>query len=246
MRAARWIALVFASVATATLAHAGGVNFTWSSLGECYTDDPHTIEAFTCDTNAGHHTMVASFALDAPVPDFVGAEVVLDLLSESDQLPDWWQYYNPGSCRRLSLSASSDFTDLTTGTCQDPWGGQAVGGIAAYQTATTIPPVTGGPRNARIKVAYALAAPVALEAGVEYLGAKVTLDNAATTGAGACGECSTAVLVLLDDVAIAHAGGPIDHASTVIANYLIYWQHYVSIPDPVVNVSWGRIKSLYR
>jgi hypothetical protein len=87
-------------LATATMAPAAGLNLAWNN---CAGDAGVQSIAFACDTNAGNRGLVGSFVLDSDLTTY-GNELVVDLMSASATLPDWWRFFATGSCRQLSLS----------------------------------------------------------------------------------------------------------------------------------------------
>src|SRR5262245_52676626 len=94
---------------TASMAQAQGINFAWRA--GCWVDNPTATRTVACNSDtAASHTAAGSFMTANAIPDFVGIEVVVDLQSASSPLPAWWQFFNAGSCRNTSLSASGDFT----------------------------------------------------------------------------------------------------------------------------------------
>src|SRR5262249_31747385 len=87
-------------IAAAAATTPPGVNLRWD---QCLDDGGTANRFFACDTNAGGDILVGSFVLDAPQTGVNGLEIVVDLVSESAALPEWWAYHLPGSCRRTSL-----------------------------------------------------------------------------------------------------------------------------------------------
>lgn len=233
---------------TCSLATAGGINFTWG-MG-CWPETPSSLELFACDVNTGNHLATASFVISANQPTFVGIEAVVDIQAASPGLPDWWQFFNPGSCRQTSLSVSSNFTAAPNIICVDPWMGLAAGGIAAYQTVTTVPAVPSGlPNAARLKLAEALADPPpgGIVVGPEYYGFSMTINNAKTVGSPLCVGCEIPVCLALNEIKAAPLVGNAERISTPMANQLLSWNggtHCDTTPSQ--NKTWGQVKSLYR
>ena len=231
---------------TCSLATAGGINFTWG-MG-CWPETPSSLELFACDVNTGNHPATASFVVSANQPSFVGIEAVVDIQAASAGLPDWWQFFNPGSCRQTSLTVSSDFTGITPVICVDPWLGFAAGGIAAYQTVTTVPAVPSGlPNSARLKLAEALADPSPLATGTEYYGFRMTINNAKTVGSPVCAGCEVPVCLALNEIKVAPRFGNAERIAAPIANQLLSWNGASNCGATATqNKTWGEVKSLYR
>jgi hypothetical protein len=232
----------------------GGSDMTWSD--SCWIDAPHAVAAFDCRTNTGVTEIMVSFQLADDQPAFVGVAIVIDLEVGSPDvvlpsLPDWWQFFNAGSCRRTALTTTTDFQADPVTRCEDPWNGLAQGGIGAYQTIGTSPPV---PRNcpscARLKVFYALSNPVPLVAGPMYRACRITIGHTASVGPGACAGCTLGATFALEYVQAAEATGASQFLSdpTSGGNQCLMWNNS-GVPCsavPVRNVTWGRLKAIWR
>lgn len=243
--------LLLALTASVALAASpgGGINFAWGA--GCWPENPVNLKTFACTGNTlSGAIMTGSFASSIDQPDFVGIEAVVDLQASAGSLPAWWQFFNAGSCRATSLSTSQDFTAAPNVSCFDLYFGLAAGGIAAYQTTTTAPPVPSGlPNAARLKVAYALADPSPVANSVEYYGFKATINGLKTVGTGACAGCATPVCLVLNEIKSAGNLGSVARCTTPISNTAISWQAIDGVAcaaTPTHNATWGQVKSLYR
>lgn len=233
---------------SASMALAGAVNLAWGP--SCWGDNPAASKTWSCTTNgATLATFTGSFSTSNDIPDFVGISAVIDIQANSASLPAWWDFFNPGSCRATSLAVGADFTTTTT-SCNDVFAGQAGGGITAYQTISTVPPVPNGlPNAARLKIAFAVANPVDLPPGLETLAFRGAINGAKTVGTGSCGGCATQVTVVLNDI---HAAGLSGQAEDEVApsnNDCNQAQGTSGVPcnaTPTQNRTWGQVKSLYR
>ena len=228
----------------ADAARAGGVNLTWSPATPlaCYSEQVRYVEPFACDQNEGRHVAVASFLLDADVPDFEGLELVVDVWSVDSPLPNWWQFFNAGSCRRPALTASADFGAATQTQCVPIPGAPPQGGVTAYLTPTTYPPLSGNPNQARLKAGFLAPQPLTLVHGVEYYGAAFVIDNQKTVGSGACSGCTMPVVLILNSVRLASQTMSVTLQDPVQEG-AIFWQR--TFPTAAPNLTWGAIKSLY-
>lgn len=244
------IAIVMAFACAAAEGRAGGFNLAWGT--GCYGENPVVNRTFGCDTGTLRDaTIVGSFQIDRPMSDFVGIEAVIDLQADAQALPPWWEFFNSGACRQASLSASADFTSAPGSSCTDAFAGRAGGGIAAYQTSSTVPGVPGGmPNAARLKLAYAVPEPFAITGGVEYYGFRLRIDAQRTVGSGACGGCSAAVMLVVNDVTVAGIGGEVEHQTAALQSPCVTWQgsdaSCAADQSRAHNASWGRVKSFYR
>ena len=241
---------------TATVASAQGVNLNWAA---CYGDGPVTgNKASACTSNSGTNIMVASYVTPAAgILQASGAEIVIDLASQSATLPAWWQFFTAGSCRTASLTVNVAFAGSV---CSDYWLGGGGGGIAAYKN------VNYGANTARIIVAWAVPASSIsdLAGSTEYFAMNFAINNAKTVGLGSCAGCSTPVCLVLSSIKITTPvvnGHPLDDTvltgggSAPNSNF-ITWQGGGTpttnlgtgcpAATPTHNATWGSVKALYR
>jgi len=206
---------------------------------------------FACDTEAGFEQLFCSFrAPFATGADVLGVIAVVDLQHETNPLPDWWRLAKAGDCRSGYLKASADFSQDFG--CGDPWLGQAVAEVQAYNI--------GEPRNqtsqARIKAVAGVIPPAArtLDATTVYYGVKLVIQNARSTGTGTCAGCRQGACLVLNSIEVDRlTGAPggnlfLDTPGPGNANWA-RWQGGVGIDCSLVpahSMTWGRIKSLYR
>lgn len=223
-----------------------GLNFAWNECGSAGV----SAVCFACNTNAGTVDMVGSYVAPAGVTQLTGNDVVVDIVSESPTLPEWWHLVHPGWCRQAAVTA--DFTPPpdTESLCRDQFGGPLpAGGIAAYRTNWTANP-TPTPNRARLVLAFGVWAPEAppLEADVEYLSFRLRLNFTRSSGDSACAGCATPVTLVLNRINLTQPVGVGDiTVSDPADNRTITWNPshggcYVSAR----NRTWGAIKSLYR
>ena len=240
---------------TASVTLAAGVNLTWSSgTNGCWTEKLTSLTTWTCDNEFdGPWMFVGSFKMDANKTDFAGISAIVDGQSSSPSLPDWWQFFNAGSCRSNSLIASAAFNvGFLKTLCKDPFAGAANGGIGAWQTALYPPPTplnAPAPNRLRLKVAYVLTASKSLPASQEWYAFWAQFDaNHTSDTAPLCGGCLTPVALVLNEVGVVGTTS----SYKIIApkdNNTIYWQAADPIlggATPARNTTWGEVKSLYR
>lgn len=250
MRLGLLIPLALSAFATSSALAATGVNLAWDG---CLPEGGVSSKTFACNTNTGTATMWGSFALAADQSQFVGIDAVVDVQTQSDSLPDWWQLYNTGACRSSALSASFDFTSAPRTSCSDPWSGQGGGGLTGYHTYWTDPQVpSGNPDASQIKLAFAFpsTAPESLTAGVEYYAFKLLLSATKSTGTGSCAGCSTPACITFSEIKVTQLDGSYEDLTAPISSNVALWQ--TSTPcsgsGAVVtpNVTWGQIRSVLR
>jgi hypothetical protein len=259
------VVTVLAAVALAGFAPrasmAAGVNLGWSDCGPAGQVD----RTFACGTNAGTNLMVGSFDPPVPLTQVVAIEAVVDLISQSLTLPDWWKVKNPpgklGFCRNGALTGNADFTGGPF-TCVDLFAGGASGGIGAMlYPFPANPNLTTGSfadslRWARINMVYAIPQPgptLAVDPGIQYYAFKLSVSNAKSTGVGSCAGCAEPVCIVLNQIRLSQPLGVGNFdVTTPIAGQTrtITWQGGPgqSTCDlvPTRRATWGQIKSLYR
>lgn len=232
-------------------AAAPGLNLAWG--GGCWLENPVNTKTFACNTNTGNAQMTASYTPTASQPNFVGVECVLDFQFDGvTTVPDWWTFADPAACRNTSLSTSADFSGAPQTSCVDAWFGLGAGGIAAYQTATSVPHDlrVDTPGWARLKVAYALSTASPLTGGTEYYAFRATINYQKTVDPGACAGCATPATIVLNQIKSAEDTPPNtqEYITNEDINRCITWGSS-TVPCaqvPTRNTSWGQIKSLYR
>jgi hypothetical protein len=246
-----WVAgaMALASMLLATQAHARGVNLSWS---RCHGDGGTQNRTFACDTNAGTEVLVCSFVLDDPMSQVSGNEVVLEVLSEDDPLPTWWQFKDVGTCRQTSLGMNT-IEDVNDVVCTDWASGQSVGGIGAYnqELGTVDPSLTTRHRRLKIALAVPLAGLAELAAGQEYFSCNVTINHAKTVGTGACAGCAGSVCLLLASLKVTTSIAANDvtlNQAAVSGSNIVQWQGPGANCQlvPVKRTTWGRVKGRYR
>ena len=236
----------------AATASAAGINLGWN---DCPAGPTYALsQTFACNTNAGIHSMVASFVAPAGINQMSANEIVIDVQTGGATLADWWKMA-AGQCRTAaSLAGNFDFT-AGPFTCYDYWQGGAIGALN-----WSVPPGFPQQNRCRIKGVFALPAGDAritsVPENLEVYSFKCNINSARSTGLGACAGCSDeACIVLLDIVLNQPPPDPprIEVSSPSLSQYVI-WQAW-STPDPnyacpyvtpTRNRTWGSIKALYR
>jgi hypothetical protein len=236
-------------------AHAApGVNLTWS---RCHGEGVGTQNrAFACDTNDGSEVLVASFVLPADLAQVSGNEVSIDLISQDDPLPAWWDFENAGTCRMTSLTVNAT-ADANNVVCVDWAAGGSTGGLASYSTGT--PPSMGNidpalaNRHRRLSLAFAVPpdALASLLADTEYFSCNIAIDHAKTVGAGACGGCAGSVCLVIQMLNVTTpvlGNNMFLSGGTTPGSNMATWQGSGADCNlvPVRNRSWGEVKALYR
>lgn len=235
------------ALAAPSPARTSGFNLAWGE--QCWTDDPVNSRTFACDSNSGVDYATGSFVIDQDMPDFFGLQIIVDICSGPNDLPDWWQMWNPGSCRATSLSVSPVLSSAASAHCVSPWQGSGPRNFVAYQTRRYPPPVGYVlPNGARIKIQFDTWPTVTpLSAGVEYLAFRLAIDHQNTLGGDACAGCGVPVEMAHGWMRVNGESGIVD----LIARERGYlaWNGGLSYPCysvPVRNATWGQVKGMYR
>ena len=228
----RMIALALLALTLAASAHAAGSALRW---GACYTDGGARARTSACGSNLGvAGPMVGSFVLDSDVAGVTGIECTLAVSGSNATLPAWWLFNAPGGiigCRGSALSANAVISG-TAVHCTDWAGGVAAGGLANYNVGFY------GPNTARIRVGFAVAAPIDLAANTDYFAFNVILSNAKTTGTGSCAGCSEPICIAVNNVQVYPGVNPSLQLTTPAygaKSEVISWQP--SVPGSVCDFS---------
>jgi hypothetical protein len=243
--------VVAAMLFGASTALAGGVNLAWNT---CMGDGGVNSRTFACGANTGSNVLTASFLLDADLNNVSGVELVLDILTTSDPVPDWWHFRDVGTCRQNSLTMNVVYADNL---CLDWAGAQATGGIGSYSGDAgpggwTIDP-SALTRHRRLKIASAVppSALASLLANQEYFSANISINNQKTVGTGACAGCSDPVCIVFNSIKVATPVPANDltlGAPNTPGSNIVTWQAAVADCQlvPTRNTTWGAVKSMYR
>lgn len=249
-------ALCLVLLLSASPARSAGLNLAWD---KCLSEGGVPAKTFACGTNVGYADIIGSFIPSQPHPRFVGIEVKLDVQSQSQTLPAWWQLFNTGACRQSGFELTFDFRTLPKSFCDDPFDGGPWGGVTCYVTSDhPRPDYRPGANAARMGLAAALMNSRNLPSGTEYYAFRLSLQYESSSGGGACEGCSAPVCLTLSEVAVYdESGEPLgDQQSNqpdpeIITQQsqgaMISWQdNGTNCQSAVKNKTWGQLKSLYR
>ena len=184
----------------ASTANASGIALRWGSCAGTSNRN------FACDKSTGSELLVGSFSPPGGVNQLSGIEVILSIAAADGSVPSWWQAFDPGTCRRSSMAATFDVSDQSE--CDDPWSGQATGGIgsaAANRVAdTNIADPTG--LDLYLVAAVPEAQIQGVSSGRTYAAFKIIINHQKSNGAGACGGCDTPVCITIDAIRLSQPG----------------------------------------
>ena len=235
------VGVVAAMLLVASSALAAGVRLSWQT---CAGDGLVQNRAFACTSNTGSNIVVGSFVLDSDLLQVNGNELCVDLISQDGAvLPEWWKFTSAGACRQLSLSiAAQDGTN-----CPDMFSGQGSMNIAAYQLDKVIP---GSARILCVNAVQA-AAIVDLTAAQEYGIARWTINNQKSVGTGSCAGCLVPVCFVFNSANLTTEGNlnntKLGAPASAGENMITFQGAGADCNSvPTKNVTWGKVKSLYR
>ena len=211
------LAILAAILAVAVMpspARGQAINLSWDDCGA----NGAALRAFACDTNLGVNTLVGSFVPGAFVDSMTALQAVIDVQVLGPNLPAWWGL-GAGFCRPASLLPGFDFTSGPFN-CHDYWQGGAVGGGRAT------------PAGNRLRIEVVAALPLSdsrvvdLDDNTEVYAFKVSINNAKSTGDGACTGCDVGACIVLNHVEVGTITG---------GQYLTF---FLTLPGDRVDVTW--------
>jgi len=241
---------------TATVALAGGLDFSWGPA--CAADGLIINKTYACTSNAGSDVMVASFSPTADNALFLACDAVIDgqVAAGNPVIPNWWQFKNTGACRLSGMSPSA--APPAGGTlCEDAWLGQATATIDYYGdpilVSIPVPPVQGPRVRIKVGVSLPAAAGNGVVGGAQYFAFALAVNHTKTVGTGACAGCLVPMTFVFNSIMPGYSDGmdpPVlssEVISTPIHNQCITWQGGILCGEtPTQNKTWGQVKSLYR
>jgi hypothetical protein len=230
---------------SATVASAAGINLAWDN---CLNGGGVPAKTYACNANSStQQHMYLSATAPAGIDLWTAFEFELQLQADGATLPAWWQVRGTGQCRNGALTALS--AGVFSG-CTDVYGGQGGGGLGAYNVGF------GGTNRARLSGVWSVPSSfqTALTPEEEYFVSRLSITYAKTVGLGSCAGCAVGVCIngtLVKFVQPAGApGGNVDVVNPAIRSHIL-WQN-VTDPNtcpgatPSKNITWGRVKTLYR
>jgi hypothetical protein len=193
----RRLALAALLLVPALDAHAAGMAIRWNScLGASNRN-------FACDRSTGSEVLVGSFSAPTSVR-LSGLEVYVRITAADGDVPHWWQMFGGGTCRQSSISTAFDVSGETE--CDDPWLGQAAGGIGAYSERSPANWPGTGQATGGIYLKMAVAVPVAaiqtVSPGRTYAGFRLMINHSRSHGPAACEGCSQPVCITVEQMVL--------------------------------------------
>jgi len=177
---------------------AGTCALGWS---DCRGAGGTKLRTFSCATNTGNRSLIASVTPSAAIPNITGIEASIDVIGNvGEALPDWWRF-DTGACRVNAVVPSAV---IGANTCTDPWLGLATVGVHFDP-----PAVVGAINQGRLRVvaAVAPASAATFAAGNETFTFQITITNTKTTGGGACAGCSKPVALVMRSIRLTRPAG---------------------------------------
>ncbi len=175
--------LVVALIAAPLEAHAAGMALRWNSCRGTANRN------FACDRSTGSEVLVGSFSAPTTI-NLSGVEVYMRITTADGVIPAWWQMVNRGSCRQTSITMMFDVSGETE--CDDPWMGQAAGGLGLYK-------IDGSNGvDLRMVVAVPRAAVQPLSGGRDFAAFRMILNHSRSNGPAACEGCSKPACITIE------------------------------------------------
>jgi len=201
----------------------GTLDLAWDDCGAFGA----ALKTFACTPDPGPaFPLVISFRPPAGIVSLT--KMTAHIRIDSSQLPDWWKH-GTGQCR-----GTGDLAVALSGptTCPAPWG--AGTGFLAYAIGFY------GPETAILQV-DATPAPLttlALDPGIDHLGARVLIARTMASGPGSCANCARPVRLNLEEILLTQSDGiPFNPVLTTAATRsTVYWQG-IPGPAPVVTAT---------
>lgn len=202
----RRLALAILLLAAPMTAHAAGIGLRWNS---CKGEQNRM---FACDRSTGAEVLVGSFVAPATI-NLSGVEVYMRITTADGRTPSWWAM-GSGGCRTSSLSAQFDVSMETD--CDDPWMGQAAGGIGSYGTSSGANWPGQSESTPGVFLRMAMAVPVAavhpINGNTQYAAFRLQINHARSSGPGACEGCSTPACISVDVLRLTTPTNTGDHS----------------------------------
>lgn len=233
----------------------------WLAWDDCRGGAGVLSKRFSCDTNTGSHAFIVSSTAPPSIESWIAFEIELSVDATPRTFPPWWQLRGTGQCRNGALSANSGASGLSG--CTDPYRGLGNGGIGSYF------PGYYAPGRARMTMVFAVPSgnEIPLIEGEEYFVARVVINNSKTTS---CSGCDVPLCIEPVYVRYVQPSGSPGGNVTVGQGWNWNTDHIVWQADwqpgndcepcgissassysicsvcPAQNLTWGRIKSIYR
>jgi len=201
-----------------------------------------------CQFDIGERRLYLSFSPAAAADQVVGWALVLDIASDAETLPDWWQV-QPGGCRDGQVVAV-----LPTGQeggCMDAW---SASGSAVIQS-FLYPRPGGDARQLRMIIGVGVTADNAfsLAGGESYLAAPIAIRYAKTVPPGECAGCNQSVCFVFNSAEIVRLPGapgagpqPLVTPAPATGNQATWGGSVACAVVPARGRTWGQIKALFR
>jgi len=248
----RALLLALGIVLLAPPSHAADMALRWDACGAAGP----SLRTFACGTNSGSDLLVVSFVPPDGVTQMNGLSAAMQVIFPmGTPAPSWWAI---GGCR--PLAALSLAVNPAPAGCVSAWPASAAGG-----TNYTADYYTTGVSRLQAVAAVPPGDEMALDPSTEYLGFRLSLGHAKSTGTGACTGCSTPAVLYLGQLQITQPLGVGDFVLTpqdrADHRYFASWQcdanlvfdhgtivgwSFVDCSVGVRPSTWGQIKSLYR
>ena len=232
---------------TSAPAHPVGIELAWNA---CFGKPGATSFATSsCVENTGSQSLIASFSPPAGVDRLEGIEVLIDYQVDAPTLPCWWNFAS-GQLRSNQLIplhvSPTDENGAPLIPCDNHYflenGASGGGGMV----------VTGASRGQLRGIAAIMAGtglPVAAEAQQYAAGFRILNGN--TMPPGTCDGCANIACFVVQTINLSTFGFPdvVLQSPQPGSQQVAIWrfnQWLNCYPTPVLQSTWGSIKSIYR
>lgn len=227
-------AMLFVSLGTAKRADCqppSGINLSWSACGASGVQSLSS----ACDSNDGEPLVIVGSVRKPPGGESVFRFIsTIDIDAGDSELPAWWEVAGVGACRTGAVSVSYDAGAQLP--CEDmlfP---------ARLESAQRI-----GPSLLRLTIVTEyLDLGVPVPSHPEYGLFTIRVPRAATIGPGACTGCGRSVCIVFRQAVLQQPGDPPLVLTSPLERSYVNWQGTTCAATPTKNVTWGRLRSLYR
>jgi hypothetical protein len=175
-------------------ARGAGLELTWNACGASGGDSTITFDCAQTDSVA---RLIGCFKLPQRLPRFFAMDIVVDVRTETNQLPPFWHFENVTGCNNGGVTVSDRMPSSGCAGVANPWG---PGGRSADALITAYGAHHGDDLNHGrflFTIARAASDTIDLEANKSYFGFEIRFFNdGAKESGGKCVGCDAKASIL--------------------------------------------------